>query len=291
MKEVKNSKKPKESNEYNSKSKFKLSSKYCIILLFLVLFTTLMFFNNYHTKYDPLKDVSNDKQIYSASTPIVLIHDVSPVYFKEMEEIIEVLDNNHYSTRTYLFVITNHAGDNKLSNYPKFVEYLHELDDRGYHIQYHGYDHIGGEYNCSEAVANEKTDNSLKILEDCNFDTKKINYVITPRYKLSKDSEDNFLKRNFTIIMDYYILKTKNNQNKTYFEKVIITNKEYTWYTPENCTEKVKNISLIDYRNSLKENKQFTLSIHPKAVNYGNGIEFLDYFLAESNKEILDYYQ
>ncbi|MBP2173058.1 DUF2334 domain-containing protein [Methanococcus voltae] len=290
MKEIKNSKKSKESTESNesNESKFKLSSKYCIILLFLVLITTLMFFNTFHTKYDPLKYVSNDKQIYSASTPIVLVHDVSPVYFEEMEEIIEVLDNNHYSTRTYLFVITNHAGDNNLSDYPKFVEYLHELNDRGYHIQYHGYDHIGGEYNCSEAIANEKTDKSLKILENCGFNTKKINYVITPRYILSKDSENNFLKRNFTIIVNSYILKPKINKD---VEKVIITNKEYTWYTPENCTEKVKNISLIDYKTSLKENKQFTLSIHPKAVNYGNGLEILDYFLFESNKEILDYYQ
>ncbi|MCS3902002.1 DUF2334 domain-containing protein [Methanococcus voltae] len=273
-----------------SVKKSKLSSKYStlllLIVLVLVLLVSTMFFADYHgkyLKYDPLKDVSNDRCYYNASTPIVLIHDVSPKYIDEMKEITEILDNNHYSTRTYLFVIVNHANENKLTDYPEFVEYLHELDKKGYHIQYHGYDHIAGEYNCNESVAKQKLNESIKILNNCQFDTNTINYVITPRYKLSKDSANVFLNRNFTIIMDYYILKNRTDG----IEKIIITNKEYTWYMPENCTEIAKNVSIVDYKNSLKENNQFTLSIHPKAVNYGNGIEFLDYFLRKTNYDTL----
>ncbi len=219
-------------------------------------------------KFDQLKDISNN----TTKKPIILIHDVSPKYFNELKDIEKTINKNHYQDRTYLFLIVNHANKYNLKNYPKFVKYLHHLNNEGYHIEYHAYNHIGREFDCNKSVAEEKLNNSFKILNDCGVDTNNIQYFIPPRYGLSKDSEGVFLNKNITIIMDYYILKKENNTIK----KIIITNKEYTWYLPKNMSKKMELLALSDYETSQH---QFCLSIHPKAVNYGGGLEFLDYFL------------
>jgi hypothetical protein len=115
----------------------------------------------------------------------------------------------------------------------------------------------------------------FKILEDCGFDTKNIKYFIPPRYGLSKDAEEVFLDKNISIIVGPNILKKENNSIK----RIIITNKEYTWYLPKNLTKTVELLAVSDYKTSQH---QFCLSIHPKAVNYGGGLELLDYFLNET---------
>lgn len=241
---------------------------YSFILSIVALSLLMMNFEENIYKFDSLDDISNN----TTKKPIILIHDVSPKYFNELKDIEKIINKNHYQDRTYLFLIVNHANKYNLKNYPKFVKYLHHLNNEGYHIEYHAYNHIGREFDCNKSVAEEKLNNSFKTLNDCGFDTSNIQYFIPPRYGLSKDSEVVFLNKNITIIMDYYILKKENNTIK----KIIITNKEYTWYMPKNMTKEMELLALSDYKTSQH---QFYLSIHPKAVNYGGGLEFLDYFL------------
>ncbi|AEF96711.1 DUF2334 domain-containing protein [Methanotorris igneus] len=245
-----------------------------VILVLLIIFTFEV--SNSH-EIDPLGNISNNISNNTTKKPIIFIHDVSPKYFNELKDIEKIINKHNYQDRTYLFIIVNHANKYNLKKYPKFVKYLHHLENEGYHIEYHGYNHIGEEFNCNKTVAEEKLNNSFKILNDCEFNTKKIKYFIPPRYKISKDAEEIFLNKNITIIMDYYILKKENNSIK----KIIITNKEYTWYLPENLVKPAEILAEIDYKSSQH---QFCLSIHPKAVNYGGGLEFLDYFLNITNK-------
>ena len=249
-------------------------------LLYSFVFSTIMVslliiifgINNNH-KFDPLNNISNN----STQKPIILIHDVSPKYFDELKDIEKIINKHHYQDRTYLFIIVNHANEYNLKDYPKFVKYLHHLEDEGYHIEYHGYDHIGGEYNCNKTIAGEKLNESFEILKNCGFKTKSIKYFIPPRYKLSEDARDVLLDKNITIIMDYYILKKENDSVK----KIIITNKEYTWYMPKKGINVIEMLAVLEYNTSQH---QFCLSIHPKAVNYGGGLEFLDYFLDKTTQ-------
>ncbi|WP_456419822.1 DUF2334 domain-containing protein [Methanocaldococcus infernus] len=98
-----------------------------------------------------------------------------------------------------------------------------------------------------------------------------------PRYKISEDAKEVFLSRDITIITDHYILKKENDSIK----KILITNREYTWYLPKDYLESAKKLAKKDYESSKY---LFCLSIHPKAVNYGGGLEFLDYFLNMTKK-------
>ncbi|AIJ06269.1 hypothetical protein JH146_1427 [Methanocaldococcus bathoardescens] len=224
--------------------------------------------------------IFSDNDQNKQNKPIILIHDVSPVYFDELKEIEKIIDKYHYQNRTYLFLIVNHANRYNLKDYPEFVNYLHKLEKEGYNIEFHAYNHIGNEFNCNKSVAEEKLNKSFKILEQCGFNSKEIKYFIPPRYKLSKDAEKLFLEKNMTIILGNKMIINKNGK----ISEIGITNREYTWYLPESSLKVVEDIALIDYKLSIKENKQFFLSIHPKAVNYGGGLEFLDWFLNETSK-------
>ncbi|WP_456472396.1 DUF2334 domain-containing protein [Methanocaldococcus sp.] len=242
-----------------------------LIIIFMIFIHGVFKINNssYGCDNHILKN-STEKPIIRK--PMIFIHDVSPIYLNDLKDIIKIINKYGYQNRTYLFVIVNHANKYNIEKYPKFVKYLHYLEKEGYHIEYHGYNHIGYEFNCSKTVAEEKLNKSFKILENCGFDIKKIKYFIPPRYKISKAAEEVFLNRNITIILDKYMLKKENNSIK----KIVINNKEYTWYLPKNCVKSVELLAKIDY---ISSKHQFCLSIHPKAVNYGGGLEFLNYFL------------
>ncbi|WP_064496918.1 DUF2334 domain-containing protein [Methanocaldococcus jannaschii] len=245
--------------------------KYLLFLVvFAVFFLTFAFFDNSSKSHQ-----DDDEQ-----KPIILIHDVSPVYFKELKEIVKIIDKYHYQNRSYLFLIVNHANKYNLKNYPEFVDYLHKLEKEGYHIEFHAYNHIDDEFNCNKTVAEEKLNKSFKILEECGFNPKKIKYFIPPRYKLSEDAEKLFLGRNITIILENKMITEKDGK----IVEISITNREYTWYLPKPLVKVAEKIATTDYKLSIKENRKFFLSIHPKAVNYGSGLEFLDYFLNETSK-------
>ncbi|WP_292460378.1 DUF2334 domain-containing protein [Methanothermococcus sp.] len=253
-----------------------------IVILILITILTVSFATLFFTvqnfkmelNIDNMTNVDNNIKFTfnEPKKPIILVHDVSPIYLKELKEIVNIINRNNYQNRTFLFIIVNHANKYNIENYPNFVKYLQFLEKEGYHLEYHAYNHIGGEYNCNKTVAEKKLNESFKILNDCGIDTKKIKYFIPPRYKISKDSEEVFLNKNISIIMDYYLLKKDNNS----MEKIIITNKEYTWYMPKNLVKITELLAISDYKTSQH---QFYLSIHPKAVNYGGGLEFLNYFL------------
>ncbi|WP_423793167.1 DUF2334 domain-containing protein [Methanocaldococcus indicus] len=208
---------------------------------------------------------------------VILVHDVSPKYYQDLKDIVKIIDNHNFQDRTYLFVIVNHANEYNLEKYSKFVKYLHELEKEGYHIEYHGYNHIGKEFNCNKETAEEKLKKSLKIFKDCGFNPKNIDYFIPPRYALSKEAENVFINDNFTIIVGNKIITKYNN---TIIE-IPITNKEYTWYLPKNMVDIKLKEAINDYN---KTKNLFCLSIHPRAVNYGGGLELLDKFLTYVQK-------
>ncbi|MBA2850312.1 hypothetical protein HNP86_000443 [Methanococcus maripaludis] len=255
----------------------------------LIFFILILLISANFSRFSFEDDSKDEKNIFE---PVILIHDVSPVYLEDLKEIDQVISKYGYSKRTYLFLIVNHANEYPLEENQDFVKYIRYLQTKGYNVELHGYDHIECEFNCNCTLAMEKIEKSLEILNGLKIDG--ISCILPPRYGISEDSKKAMLKKGFSIIIGQYAFEMDNGTVYTYN----ITNKEYTWYLEENNTLNEVNIAKEEYLGS--EYKYF-LSIHPKAVNYGGGIEFLDEFLdftkeenrfinVESNENIYSYF-
>ena len=205
----------------------------------------------------------------------ILIHDVSPGYMAELKEITGVINEYGLQNETYLFVIPNHGGEKPLCGHPAFVEFLKELEREGYHIELHGYTHVGREFDCNADRAEEKLELGLGEFRKCGLPYPR--YFIAPRYALSRDALGVLVGHNITVVGRDFIYFPDSRAEPVY-------NREYTWYTPG---------FLLPYELSSAENAYsnmngtFFLSVHPGAVNNNAGMRFLREFLrfaADSQK-------
>ena len=242
---------------------------YPIIVLVLILLIIATSFNIYHLNNSHLWNISNSQQ---KNKPIILIHDVSPAYFDELKKIIPIIDKYNYSNNTILFVIPDLenppcGGKWDLRKNKEFVNYLHQLENRGYKVELHGYKHTYHEFNCSKSVCSKKLYNAEIIMSKCGFDN--MTLFLPPAWALSNDSMKVLLKHNYTIILTDKLIYPNGTIEK-------ITNNEYTWYIPRYKIRYEETRALLDYKTS---NVQFYLSLHPKPACYGGGLVILDYFL------------
>ncbi|NJE54962.1 DUF2334 domain-containing protein [Thermococcus sp. 21S9] len=196
----------------------------------------------------------------------ILVHDVSPGYLPQLRQITAVIDEYGLQNETYLFVIPDHGGEMPVWKYRDFMEFLAKLEREGYHIELHGYTHIGDEFDCNATVAEKKLELGLRALSYLNVTPE---YFIAPRYALSNGALEVLLDHNITVIGRNFIYFPNGTVEPIY-------NREYTWYVPSFLLPYQLTSAESAYVNT---NGTFFLSIHPKAVNNRPGIEFLREFL------------
>lgn len=207
--------------------------------------------------------------------PVILIHDVTPYYSRELEEVVGVIEKYNYSSRTVLFVIPRfdppHHGDRwDLRRNEGFVDYLHALEGEGYRVELHGYEHTYHEFNCSYEIAREKLENATKLMGELGFEN--MSLFLPPAWALNNDSMRAIGEFNLTIVLpDYFVLPNGS--------RVRVWNREYTWYIERGNAEKRFLVAAHDYNVTCNEGVPFYLSIHPQVIVYGDGLEVLDKFL------------
>ena len=196
----------------------------------------------------------------------IFIHDVSPGYLTQLEAITSLIDEYGLQNKTYLFVIPDHGGEMPMWKYRAFMDFLERLKREGYHIELHGYTHIGDEFNCNSTLARRKLELGLRALALLNVTPK---YFIAPRYSLSSGALRVILNHNITVIGRDFIYFPNGRVEPIY-------NREYTWYIPSPLLPHELSSAESVYLNI---NGTFFLSVHPKAVNNDAGMEFLRKFL------------
>jgi predicted deacetylase len=215
-----------------------------------------------------------------AEKPIILVHDVTPYYFDDLREITAIIDQYNYSNRTVLFVIPvfdpTHYGDRwDLRKHRDFVNYLHELERKGYHIELHGYGHTYHEFNCSYEVAKEKLERAMGIMNSLGFTN--ITLFLPPAWAINNESLRAILEYNLTVVMPNWLIFPNGTRQR-------IWNREYTWYISEEQVDSRLSVALHDYRRATEEGIPFYLSLHPGVINKGGGLDFLRKFLREFQK-------
>ncbi len=223
--------------------------------------------------------VTENTPLISKNRVVLFIHDISPLYFNYLKEIDKIVRANHFEKFTYLFLITYHHGKYNLANYPKFVNYLKQMEKAGYHIEYHAYKHNGAEFNCAEKEAEYKLDASLAILKKCGFQN--INLFFPPHGILTKNAINVFLNHHIAVITKHVLFVPTQKVLKTY----PIDNQEYTWYIREKQLPGKLRRAKLNYSIAVKNGELFCLSVHPGAVNNASGIKFLKEMLQFINNK------
>ncbi len=223
---------------------------------------------------------TTDNTEHESQKPILLVHDVSPPYFDELKEIVEIIDKHNYSRNTVLFVIPDfenmtNNGKWDLRKNKEFVDYLHELKERGYRIELHGYKHTYHEFKYPKNIASDKLQKATVIMRDCGFNNTTL--FLPPAWALSNESIEILTENNHTIILTDKIILPNGTTKK-------ISNHEYTWYLKNHSVELYLKKAKLDYYIASKNKIPYYISMHPGVVNYGGGLIFLDKFLNETGK-------
>lgn len=229
------------------------------------------------TTFTPLEN----NETLKCAPPTILIHDVTPHYQRELEAVVEVIDKYNYSSRTVLFVIPRfdppHHGDRwDLRNNEDFVGYLHSLEERGYRIELHGYEHTYHEFDCPYEEAVEKLENAMGLMGKAGFQN--MSLFLPPAWALNNDSIRAIGEFNLTIVLpDYFLLPNGS--------RVRVWNREYTWYVDEGKAEERFLVAAHDYNATCREGIPFYLSLHPQVIVHGEGLKVLEEFLKWLEKE------
>ncbi|MDK2869594.1 MAG: uncharacterized protein PWP39_829 [Pyrococcus sp.] len=191
---------------------------------------------------------------------VILVHDVSPAYISQIERLASIINEYGLQEKTYLFVIPNHGGGMPIEKDKRFMDLLENLSSWGYHIELHGYTHVGREFKCSREEALSKIELGIKIV--------KAEYFIPPRYAISAGAREVVLANNLTVIERFYLYSPEGMVYP-------ILNREYTWRISKILYTYQFSRAASAYKNTKGT---FFLSLHPTVVDNPEGVKFLHEF-------------
>lgn len=199
----------------------------------------------------------------------VEVHDVSPAYLEELEEVMEVLQRHPKAySKVVLFVIPNHGGAMPMHEYPEFVAKLKELQGRGFILGLHGYTHdnplVSPEFKTSRLEAEK-----LLLAAEREFNASGLkfpSYFLPPGWRAAEEVRG-LLREKFQFI--YYYSSIESSRG-------IIPSKsrEYVW---NRHVYKALERARRDYANSRGVVR---LSLHLRAINTQEGLRFLQEYLS-----------
>jgi predicted deacetylase len=215
-----------------------------------------------------------DEWPYKSKTAVVITcDDVSSGYSLEYhEEIVSIIEK--YDLRCTFFVIPYHGAWDLLTDSEEHMNLLHEAVYSGHEIALHGYTHYKNEFVCSPEKQKEYLKKGLDIMEEAGFTVKGFR---APCLQITPETLDILKEYNFVYDSSCF------GMSKIYWDgpvPQISTGHEYTWYLQPEDLEKELKTAKKDFDRAYNSNGLFSMVIHVKAVNEGEGINFLDQFFS-----------
>ncbi|MBU7018764.1 MAG: DUF2334 domain-containing protein [Theionarchaea archaeon] len=232
---------------------------------------------HFNRTFDP--DVSIDKWPYKKKMAFtVSCDDISAGYpHQYLDEIEDIL--NRYGVRITFFVIPYHGEWDLLTDYPSFVDTLNRAEEKGHEIALHGYAHYEDEFVCSPEEQVQALENALSIMEEAGFTVKGFR---APCFKATPQTAGILKEYNFL-----YDSSTFGESGDVSFEGVlpeIPSGYEYSWYITGEDLPEMLDQAKMDFETQYSKESIFSLVIHMKAVNEGEGMQFLEDFLLYVNE-------
>jgi len=201
---------------------------------------------------------------------------------KDYKEVSNILDKYGFTASLgvtpYIFV-EDIKENFALRNDEEMVQYLKELDAKGYELAMHGYNHCRNSYYCPkyEEVWFNVLDGKIE-LEDI-FGKKIVTYF-PPGNTWTTEQYENVKKAGFLVIGNTHV-------EKAYFdENVIITQKGYDpiyiykWYALD-----FRHTSYDEWIDEYKKKNLFILQLHCNTFDSQEKLDNLDKFLEYVKKD------
>ncbi|MBU7013420.1 MAG: DUF2334 domain-containing protein [Theionarchaea archaeon] len=204
----------------------------------------------------------------------VTCDDVSSGYSLEyLQEIRSLLDSYH--VRATFFVIPFHGEWDLMTESPELVRELHELAGAGHEIGLHGYAHYQNEFVCPPESQRELLKKGLDIMNQAGITVRGFR---APCLQCTEET--------LSILKEYHFAYDSSmfgESGRPLFGgplPQLLSGHEYTWYLSEE--EYRENVSLAQKEadSKFKEETVFSVVMHMKAVNEGEGISLMKELLA-----------
>jgi len=208
---------------------------------------------------------------------------------EQFREVSDVLDKHGYTASLGLtpFIFVEERGENyALEDDERMVEYLHELDSRGYELAMHGYNHCRNAVYCPKY---EEVWHNVYVgkehLERL-FGKPFVTYFPPGNY-WTDEQYDNVKRAGFLTIGNTHV-------PKVYFdEEVIITPRSfdpiwhYAWYQKD-----FRHMPANEWIEEFNKTNFFVLQLHCNTFDSEEKLEDLDKFLkyvSETNTKVMTY--
>lgn len=200
--------------------------------------------------------------------------DISSGYPLEyFEEIVAALEN--HGIRATFFVIPYHGEWDLLTESPEFVEALHTAESKGHEIALHGYAHYEDEFVCSPEEQSQLLEKALAIMDEAGF---VVEGFRAPCLRATPETQNILKEYDFV-----YDSSAFGDSGEILLEgdlPQIPSGHEYTWYIAEEELPEKLALAHQEFETKYNEGSIFSLVTHMKAVNEGEGMNFLEDFLS-----------
>ncbi|MGD2249306.1 MAG: DUF2334 domain-containing protein [Candidatus Methanofastidiosia archaeon] len=243
-----------------------------LIIVILATITTGVTLLHVTRQFTPI--ILLDEWPYNAKAAVVITcDDVSSGYSLEYhQEIVSIIEK--YDLKCTFFVIPYHGAWDLLTDSEEHMNLLHEAQQAEHEIALHGYTHFKDEFVCSPKEQEEHLQKGLDIMNDAGFTVKGFR---APCLQITPETLDILKEYNFVYDSSCF------GMGKIYWDgpvPQISTGHEYTWYLQSEDLEKKLKTAKKDFDRAYKNNGLFSMVMHVKAVNEGEGINFLDQFFS-----------
>lgn len=195
-------------------------------------------------------------------------------YFEEIVAMVE-----RYHVKATFFVIPHHGEWDLLTESPSFVNALHTAEENGHEIALHGYAHYQDEFVCQPEEQAHLLEKALSIMEQAGFTVKGFR---APCLKTTPETLSILKEYNFV-----YDSSIFGESGEPLFDTAlpqIPSGHEYTWYLTDKDLPESLTLAKKEIDAKVKEGTVFSLVTHMKAVNEGEGMAFLEEFLAYTSE-------
>jgi len=217
---------------------------------------------------------------------VVSIHDATPEFKTELGEIVSELDRNDILKRSVL-VIPDYLGKNNLLHNDGFIDWLHQIQDKGNEIVQHGYEHVStnkdyhslygkfvgerlahgcGEFqNISREEANSKIQQGENIFNQIGIYPKGF---VAPGWLLNKESEKAIKDEGFTYTTTFKNIEFFLQQRTEKSEIIVFTSGKGII----NKGFEIYNNRLL--KKNFKKRRIARVAIHPQDLKNPRLFEF-----------------